>query len=377
MKTLGRQTKTFRFAGEVKQEDRNGVAVGVIEGYASTWDIDRGDDVILRGAFRKTIDRHLKNGRPVRMLWQHNGDQLIGAFPAESMREDDNGLWVKGEINLETQAGREAYALAKQGVLSDMSIGFSIPSREFVTFSDEGDCTVRRIKEVELWEVSLVGEPMNPHAQIMSVKGATQYADLPMADRSRDWDSDAAVGRVRQFASSTDEATQEYRQAFLWFDADAPENLTSYKLPIADVIDGRLVAVPRAVFSAAAAMLGARGGVDLPDGDRAAVIAHIERYYERIGAPSPFRTEAGLDLSLVEQAVTMRDVETLLKWMGISCKAAKLLISRVKGTKDCDDQSGSGGVDDDGTKKALEQKLKDFNNQHTANVISNRLRNMS
>lgn len=373
MKTLGRQSKTFRFAGEVKQETINGVAIGVVEGYASTWDVDRGNDVIIRGAFAATIARHAGEGRQVRMLWQHNGDQLIGGFPAEKMREDERGLFVRGEINLETQAGREAYALAKQGVLSDFSVGFSIPSRDAVKYNDMGDRNVREIREVELWEVSLVGEPMNPHANVMAVKRALPFADLPVAERSRDWDADAAVGRVRQFTGSLDSATAEYRQAFLWVEDGKESELTAYKLPIADVVDGWLMVVPRAVFSAAAALLGARGGVDIPDDDRAGVIQSVERYYAMIGAPSPFRDDASLDASLVEQVKTIRDAESLLKWMGASCSAAKTLISRIKSASGCDDQSSGGGVDDD-TAKMLELKLKNFNDQHTANMIENRMR---
>lgn len=373
MKTLGRQSKTFRFAGEVKQESVNGVAIGVVEGYASTWDVDRGNDVILRGAFDKTIARHVSEGRQVRMLWQHNGDQLIGGFPAEKMREDERGLFVRGEINLETQAGREAYALAKQGVLSDFSVGFSIPSRDAVKYNDTGDRNVREIREVELWEVSMVGEPMNPNANVLAVKRALPFADLPMAERGRDWDADAAVGRVRQFTGSLDDATPEYRRAFLWVEDGRESELGAYKLPIADVVDGRLIVVPRAVFSAAAVMLGARGGVDIPDDDRAGVIQSIERYYSMIGAPSPFANDAGLDASLVESVRTIRDAESLLKWMGASCSAAKTLISRIKSASGCDDQSGGGGVDDD-TAKILEMKLRSFNDQHTANMIENRMR---
>lgn len=163
--------KHFGFAcTEVKQEDRNGVPVGIIEGYASTWDIDRGDDVIMQGAFADSIKRHSEDGRPIRMLYQHNGSELIGGFPIHSVREDEKGLYVKGEINLDVQKGREAYALAKQGVLTDMSIGFSIASRDDVDFRDDGEVVVRTIKRVELWEISMVGEPMNPKAKVVNVK---------------------------------------------------------------------------------------------------------------------------------------------------------------------------------------------------------------
>lgn len=153
-----------------KENTRNGVQVGIIEGLAATWALDRGDDVILEGAFAKTIARHKAEGRPVRMLFQHSSKDLIGGFPIDTVEERPEGLFVKGEINLEVQTGRESYALAKQGVLTDLSIGFSIPSSECYEWKREGETVIRVIKEVELWEISMVGEPMNPEACITSVK---------------------------------------------------------------------------------------------------------------------------------------------------------------------------------------------------------------
>lgn len=163
------KTLTFK-ATEVKTDNVNGVPVGVIEGYASTWDLDRGNDIIMQGAFTNTLAELAANGRTIRMLAGHSYGELIGGFPVMSCKQDDKGLWVRGEINLDVQKGAECYALAKQGVMCDMSIGFSIPSADAYEFKDIGGEVVRCIKDLQLWEISLVPEPMNPHAQITSVK---------------------------------------------------------------------------------------------------------------------------------------------------------------------------------------------------------------
>jgi hypothetical protein len=57
---------------------------------------------------------------------------------------------------------------------------------------------------------------------------------------------------------------------------------------IADVIDGRLKAVPRAVFAAAGVMEGARGGVDLPDRDVDRVKSHLAKYYAKLDEQPPW-----------------------------------------------------------------------------------------
>jgi len=153
---------------EVKEEQRNGVTVGIVEGYIATWDLDRGDffgqrDQFLKGSFAKSLADLRSRNRPVRLKDHHR--RTVGGFPIGTVKEDDTGLFGVGEINLEVQQGKEAYLLAKQGVLSDFSVGFSVDVWEM----DE-DKDIRTIKEATVWEGSIVDEPMNPFANITAVK---------------------------------------------------------------------------------------------------------------------------------------------------------------------------------------------------------------
>lgn len=116
----------------------------------------------------------------------------------------------------------------------------------------------------------------------------TTFQDLPLADRDREWDSDAAEKRVRRWADAEDEPNAKYRDAHVWYDADVKDNFESYKLPIADVIDGDLKAIPRAIMSAGGVLQGARGGVDLPKDDVARVKSHLAKYYAKMGDPPPW-----------------------------------------------------------------------------------------
>jgi hypothetical protein len=95
----------------------------------------------------------------------------------------------------------------------------------------------------------------------------TSFQDLPLADRDREWDGDAAEGRVRKWAGAEEEPNEKYRDAHVWYDAEKKDNFTAYKLLIADVVDDKLVAVPRGVMAAGNVMAGGRGGVDLPEKD--------------------------------------------------------------------------------------------------------------
>ena len=116
----------------------------------------------------------------------------------------------------------------------------------------------------------------------------TAFQDLPLADRDRPWDGDAADKRVRKWADATDEPDARYRDAHVWYDAGNKDEFGAYKLLIADVVDGRLKAVPRGVMAAGNVMQGARGGVDLPRSDVPRVKSHLAKYYAKMGDTPPW-----------------------------------------------------------------------------------------
>jgi hypothetical protein len=116
----------------------------------------------------------------------------------------------------------------------------------------------------------------------------TSFQDLPLADREREWDADAADKRVRRWAGADDGPNTKYRDAHVWYDAAQKDEFGSYKLLIADVVDGRLTAVPRAVMAAAGVMQGARGGVDLPEDDIDRVKSHLAKYYAKMDDTAPW-----------------------------------------------------------------------------------------
>jgi len=135
---------------------------GFIEGLGAVFgNVDLGFDKLTRGAFEST----LRKTKTVPMLWQHADFEPIGVW--DNLKETRDGLHVTGQLNLETQKGREARALAKQGAISGLSIGY-IP-RDF-----EYEDDVRVLKRVDLLEVSLVTFPMNPEARVSSLKNMTR-----------------------------------------------------------------------------------------------------------------------------------------------------------------------------------------------------------
>lgn len=297
----------------------------VFEGFASTFgNIDRGDDLIEFGAFSKTVSELMSSQKRSKLpvLWQHDQTMPIGGFT--ELRETQEGLFVKGRLpKSDTFVSGRVIPQMEVGSIGSMSIGYS-------ALKSIARGAIRVLQEIKLWEISLVTVPMNPLAEVTGFKAAVPYQDLPLAPREREWDSDSAIMRVRQLLESTESPSESYRRAFLWFDETESGNFDSYKLPIADVIEGQLTAIPRAVFAAAAVMRGARGGVDIPEEDRDAVITHIDRYYDKMGLDSPFMERSCFrldDMSVLNE----RELEKLLKsGVSFSNSNSKRLVSALK-----------------------------------------------
>jgi hypothetical protein len=118
----------------------------------------------------------------------------------------------------------------------------------------------------------------------------TPFQDLELADEDREWDSSAAEKRVRKWAGAKEQPNEKYRNAHVWYDADNWDNFTAYKLPIADVVDGQLKAVPRAVIAAGAVIQGARGGADIPTKEHDRIRSHLGKYYKKMDRTPPWES---------------------------------------------------------------------------------------
>ena len=152
---------------------------GVFEGYASVFNRqDLGRDVVLPGAFRESLSKRGAAG--VRMLFQHDPGEPIGVW--EKIYEDARGLFVRGRIMTEVTRGREVLALMRANALDGLSIGFR--AEQGVRSKRTG---VRRLKQIDLWEISIVTFPMLPDARVSSVKSRTGNRGLPTAREFERW----------------------------------------------------------------------------------------------------------------------------------------------------------------------------------------------
>lgn len=141
---------------------------GSIEGVGSVFgNVDDHGDVVLPGAFRKS----LASGRSVKMLWQHDPSHPLGVW--DEIAETNAGLVVKGRIAVDTQLGADVMAHLRMRSIDGLSIGYRTVAADF-----DQNTGIRSLKELELWEVSVVTFPANPVAVIESVKSLDEVDGL-------------------------------------------------------------------------------------------------------------------------------------------------------------------------------------------------------
>lgn len=177
----GRQTRSFALSIKAAGDD------GTVEGYGSVFGVrDSYDDVIAAGAFKSSLAAHKTAGTMPAMLWQHNSSEPIGVW--KSMDEDEKGLAVRGQLDLNTVRGKEAHSLLKMGAIHGLSIGFMSKQWKYDTEQD-----IRTLTEIDLWELSLVTFPANSKARVTQVKAADEIVLPKDAERIL---RDAGFGKV-------------------------------------------------------------------------------------------------------------------------------------------------------------------------------------
>lgn len=141
---------------EVKEISAEGAFEGLLSPYGN---VDDGGDIVDPGAYSKNIK---EQGIRRPMLWQHDVKTPIGDLILE---DRPDGLWCKGQLLMALPSAQQAYLLIKAGIVKGLSIGYRV-------VKDSAEGAIRRLKEIELFEGSVVTFPMNSLATITAIKAA-------------------------------------------------------------------------------------------------------------------------------------------------------------------------------------------------------------
>jgi len=144
-----------QFGASVTTEGETGIVEAIVSVFGNT---DAGGDIVQPGAFKASLSKRTPKG-----VWAHQWDMPI-AKTLEA-RETDKGLYVKGQFNLETQRGREAFSDIKFGIIDEFSIGYRV-----VEDSVNHDDGTRSLVTIDLYEWSPVLVGMNAETELLSIK---------------------------------------------------------------------------------------------------------------------------------------------------------------------------------------------------------------
>jgi len=150
--------KIFNLTSTFKSHEADDGSV-MIRGMASTADFDRAGDSISCEAWQKGgLSNFEKN--PI-ILFNHDYDKPIGR--ATGLKAGPDGLELEAKISKAAPAN--VAQLVKDGVLGAFSVGFRIKDADYLEETDG-----LKIKDAELFEVSVVSVPCNQSATFSLAK---------------------------------------------------------------------------------------------------------------------------------------------------------------------------------------------------------------
>ena len=159
--------KSFNLKIKAVQED------GFFSGYGAVFgNVDWYNDVILPGAFAKSLEKWAEKNKMPPVLWNHNDGEPIGVYT--SIYEDEKGLFVEGRLLIDdVPRAKSTHALLKAGAIDGLSIGYKTKKANQQTNG------IRELIELDLGEISIVTMPANEESLITSVKSKLEDGELP------------------------------------------------------------------------------------------------------------------------------------------------------------------------------------------------------
>lgn len=172
----------MRHVKECAKSDMTNDGAGMVRGYASTFDRepDSYGDVVAKGAFAKSLERWQAlnaDGKYIPLLWGHDTDdpksnigRVVDAL------EDERGLLVTAEFDAENEKAQYVRKLVQEGRVYQFSFAFEIRDQGTVELAD--GTKANELRDLELFEVSLVQIPANQHATVEEVKSDVVEIEL-------------------------------------------------------------------------------------------------------------------------------------------------------------------------------------------------------
>lgn len=144
---------------------------GTVRAYASTFDRepDAYGDVIAKGAFTETLKKWRESGKPIPLLWGHlTDDPYCNIGACYDYGEDERGFWFEAAFDADNERAQYVRKLAAEGRVYQCSFAYEVKDAGEVTLGDGRKA--HELRELEIFEISIVQIPANQNATIEEVK---------------------------------------------------------------------------------------------------------------------------------------------------------------------------------------------------------------
>jgi hypothetical protein len=262
---------------------------------AQFWDIPNDRLMIFRrGSFARSISHWKSSGKsfPVKINDAHIRTSQTTVGSVVDARETDEGVWYRGVLS---STAEDLYTKLVERHVEENSVEIYVleedttrvpledaPAGAWIWEESKGDGTVsaREILQVSWVGIALLPSSAQDVPAIIGLSQALPHQGLPVADPATDWDAEAAAARVAEWAGTVQRKDRKHIPAWSSLAAaylargPITDGSETFLAQIADVMDGRLVVVPRAL-DIAVEELAASG---LPAPDRRAAMRSIAEY---------------------------------------------------------------------------------------------------
>lgn len=168
----------------IKAGENEGLEPGQFEAYASTWikEPDSYGDIVRKGAFAETIREWKASGQTLPILFGHDlVDPFSNIGGAVDLKEDERGLLVRAQLDLENPKAAQVYRMLKGRRINQMSFAYDVLEDAIVELEEkavgQGKRTARELRKMALHEISVVPFGANSDTEVLAVKALAAGID--------------------------------------------------------------------------------------------------------------------------------------------------------------------------------------------------------
>jgi len=256
----------------------------------------------VENAIKGLFDRSLSSGKvndalrlapAMKSLWSKDFSKILKGIEDASLKKELEAIPARiSKRRVEWDPHQKTFMMNQKGI--------TVPL-------DRKDIPAFMAKGIEAPRKTMIGwDPAAPDGSLVVVdaekflrseqgtvaetKGASGKTSWPLADEDSAWDKGAAHKRIMEWAGGDDPDWGKVKTVHFWFDDEKADTWGGYKLPFCDN-DSGIKAIPKAIYSVAGAIGGARAPLDIPDEDIPAIKKKVEAYYHKLDKKAPWEDE--------------------------------------------------------------------------------------